>query len=146
MLISVAGVLATRSAHADGYRLPVALGDLVGGGALAGGVEIGLDTTPGTALAAGGLLVAGLAAPVIHGAEGNPGRMVASLILRTALPAAGWFGGMRLAPEGRRKFRNGGGLAGLMIGYTIATIVDIAMASTPDNPSKKRTISFGMSF
>lgn len=135
------------SARAEGYRLPVTLADLVGGGAFAAGIELGTDTAPGMSLAVGGGVIAALGAPVLHGAEGNPGRAFASIILRGGLPVLGWQIGVRVAQESYKKFRNGAGILGFMSGYAIATIVDIAMASTSDPSTKnKRTIGFAFSF
>jgi len=143
--IAICGLLifgSARSARADGgYRLPMTISDLAGGAAFAGGVQIGWDTTPGLALTVGGATVAALGAPILHGAEGNYGRMTASIILRAGLPAIGTIVGMKIAPEGRDKFRSGYGLAGFMIGYVVVTIVDIAMASHPDDPASQKPIA-----
>jgi len=134
-------VLAGRSARADGgYRLPVTISDLAGGAAFAGGIQLGVDTSAGLALAIGGATVAALGAPILHGAEGNYGRMTASIILRAALPTLGAYVGIRIAPKERAKFRSGYGLAGAMIGYAVVTIVDIAMASHPDDPAAQKPI------
>ena len=55
--------------------------------------------------------------------------------------------GVRVAQQSYKKFRNGAGLLGFMSGYAVATIIDIAMASTSDPSTKnKRTIGFGFSF
>jgi hypothetical protein len=141
-------LLALRgSARAEGYRAPVTVADLVGGAGFAIGVELGTDTAPGMSLAVGGGIIAALGAPILHGAEGNTGRMVASFILRGGLPVIGWQIGVRVAQASYKKFRHGAGIIGFMSGYAVATIVDIAMASSSDTPSKnKRAVGFGFSF
>ncbi len=140
--------LSGRSARADdSYRLPVAISDLAGGGAFATGVQLGFDTTPGLALTVGGAMVMGLGAPILHGAQGNYGRMTASIILRAALPAIGGYVGVKIAPEGRDKFRSGYGLAGFMIGYTVVAIVDIAMAThSSDSAQQKPVFAYSFTF
>lgn len=138
---------ASGTARADSYRAQITVVDLVGGGAFAGGVELGTSTTSGLALAIGGLTVAALGAPILHGAEGNYGRMTASIILRAGLPPIGMLVGDLLSPQNHVKFRHGGGLLGFMAGYAVATIVDIAMASTSNDPSTSaRVFSFGGHF
>ena len=134
------------TARADGYRAPVAIADRVGGGAFAGGVQLGIDTTPGLIFVTGGLVVGGLGSSVIHGAEGNPGRMVLSLVLKGGLSTGGALIGKRVAQDSYKKFKSGGGLLGCMIGYSVATIVDIAMASTSDDTKNKRMVSFALTF
>jgi hypothetical protein len=147
----LAAVLATSAAtggtaRADGYRLPVTISDLVGGGAFAAGIQLDIDTTPGLFLATGGLVVGGLGSSVIHGAEGNPGRMVLSVLLKGGLSVGGAMIGKRVAQQSYKKFRSGAGLLGAMAGYAVATIVDIAMASTDDTTNNKRVVSFGLTF
>jgi uncharacterized membrane protein (Fun14 family) len=142
----VAMVLAASPAHADDYRAETAVADLVGGGAFAAGIELGTDKGYGLALAVGGATVAALGAPILHGAHGNGGRMAASIILRVALPAAGMFTGYLLSPQDKVRFRHGGGIIGFMAGYAIVTIVDIAMASTSDDPTAARVLSIGTRF
>ncbi len=147
LVLAAAGVLGAEPAHADNsYRGPIAVSDLVGGVAFAGGIELGTDTSFGLALAVGGGTIALLGAPVLHGAEGNPGRLAASLLLRVSLPPLGAYVGYLLSPQDNAKFRHGGGLIGFMAGYAVVTIVDIAMASTSDDPSAARVISFGSRF
>jgi hypothetical protein len=147
--MAVAVTLAASStAHADvSYRGTTAVSDLMGGAAFAGGIELGTDTSWGLALTVGGLTVAGLGAPVLHGAHGNPGRMAASLLLRVTLPPLGAYGGYLLSPSDRARFRHGGGLIGFMAGYAVVTIIDIAMAKSSDDPTTvARVISFGKTF
>lgn len=144
----VVTLAASSPAHADvSYRGTTAVSDLMGGAAFAGGIELGTDTTLGLALTVGGLTVAGLGAPILHGAHGNTGRMAASFLLRVTLPPLGAYGGYLLSPADNAKFRHGGGLIGFMAGYVVVTIIDIAMAKNSDDPAAAaRVISFGRSF
>lgn len=146
LVVALAIIAGTGSARADSYRGPVALSDLIGGAAFAGGIELGKDTSPGLALVVGGGTVALLGAPVLHGLEGNPGRLAASLLLRATIPALGAYVGYLLSPEDNAKFRHGGGLIGAMSGYALVTIIDIAMATTPDDPERKRMFTIGTTF
>lgn len=145
-VLVVALVLAAAPARADNYRAETAVADLIGGGAFAAGIELGTDKSYGLALAVGGATVAAFGAPILHGAHGNTGRMTASIILRVALPAAGMFTGYFLSPQDKVRFRHGGGIIGFMAGYAIVSIVDIAMASTSDDPTAARVVSFGARF
>lgn len=147
LVLAAAGIVgAAEPARADSYRGPIAVSDLVGGVAFAGGVELGTDTSLGFALAVGGGTVALLGGPVLHGAEGNPGRLAASLLLRASLPPLGAYVGYLLSPQDNAKFRHGGGIIGFMAGYAVVTIIDIAMASTSDDPNAKRMFSVGTRF
>lgn len=141
--------VAASTAHADdvSYRGTTAISDLMGGAAFAGGVELGTDTSLGWGLAIGGLTVAGLGAPVLHGAHGNPGRMAASLLLRVTLPPLGAYGGYLLSPANNAKFRHGGGIIGFMAGFAVVTVIDIAMAKSSTDPgTAARVVSFGARF
>lgn len=144
-LVLVAGITSTARAE-DTYRAETAVADIVGGGAFAAGIELGTDSALGLALAVGGGTIAAFGAPVLHGAHGNTGRMAASIILRVALPVGGMFTGYFLSPQDKVRFRHGGGIIGFMAGYTVATIIDIAMASTSEDTTAARVLSIGGKF
>jgi len=146
VLVAVVVAVASGTAQADGYRGPVAVSDLIGGAAFAGGVELGTDSGPGLALAVGGATVALLGAPILHGANGNPGRMAASILLRVSLPPLGAYVGYLLSPQDKVKFRHGGGIIGFMAGYALVSVIDIAMATTSDDATSARVLSLGGSF
>ena len=126
------------------YPIAVATTDVVAGGVFVVGTQVvgferrgGLTGVP---VLLGGLFGMALGAPIIHGLEGNYGRMGISVAARVTLPTIGFIATIRA------RSRNAI-IAGFMTGYVVATIIDVAMASFGDgDPSTARTIGFGGRF
>jgi hypothetical protein len=77
-----------------------------------------------------------LGGPVIHGAHGHGGRVIASLALRAGLPIAMAFGGAALARHGCSDEdcddgSFGGAILGFGLGIVTAMVVDTALIAQP---------------
>lgn len=135
-LAAALSLTSSRSAHADELDADVEVedvsyrGHIVASDGVAVALMIGALATDNEGLADASLVTAGLGAPMVHLAHGNPGRAVGSLALR----AGATFGGLAL---GAAVCDSGGSsegfeclgpvLIGGALGYGAAAIIDAAV-------------------
>jgi hypothetical protein len=138
--IALAGSPASARAEDQTYRIAVTATDLASATVFTAGVKMDLDCRSCFVTLAIGFVGMALGAPIIHASEGNYGRMGISLGARVVLPTLGTIAAARL------KASENSILAGFLIGFLVATAIDVAMASEDTDPTAARVLSIGTRF
>ena len=129
-----------RGARANDYRIAVGTVDVASATVFTVGVKLDLDCRPCFVTAAIGFVGMALGAPIIHAAEGNYGRMGISLGARVVLPTVGLMTAVRFTAS------ENSSLAGFLLGFLAASVIDVVLASEEQDLTGGRMVSISTQF